>query len=127
VDIGYAVDEQVPSSRGHSRRSGGVAPLQEVAVTTNGGGCVGLARGEAQHDGLEIRRALWVSHSANNALYSGLRFLDIPDLHLLTERDAGWQRLQIAAGSVNFFKLDVNLEWTVKNLMVERLTMSRIS
>lgn len=104
-----------------------MAPLQKVTVTTDGGGCIGLARSEAQHDRLEIWRALWVSHSANNALYSGPRPLDIPDVHLLAECDAGWQRFQIAAGRVNFFKLDVNLEGSVKNLMVERLTMSRIS
>jgi len=127
VDVGYAVDEQVPSGRGHPRRSGGVAPLQKVAVTTDGGGRIGLAGGETQHHSLEIGCVLRISHSADNALYARLGLLEVPDFHFLAERDALGQRSQITAGSVNLFELDIDFEWTFENRMIERLSMSRIS
>ncbi len=96
-------------------------------MTADGGGHVGLAGGEAQHDSLEIGRTLKVPHPADDALYPGLRFLEVPDLHFLAERDALGQCAQIAAGSVDFFQLDINFEGAVENRMVERLSMSRIS
>ncbi len=96
-------------------------------MTADGGGHIGLAGGEAQHDSLEIGRTLRIPHPADNALYARFGFLEVPDFHFLAERDALGQCAQIAAGSVDFFQLDINFEWTLENRMVERLTMSRIS
>ena len=103
-----------------------MAPLQEVAVTADGGSFVGLAGCETQHDSLEIGRTLQIPHPADNALYPGLCLLDVPDFHFLAELYALGQRAQIALGRINFFQRDVHFEGFVENHMIKRLTMSRI-
>lgn len=104
-----------------------MAPLQKVAVTTDGGGRIGLAGGETQHHSLEIGCVLRISHSADDALYARLGLLEIPDFHFFAELDALGQCAQIAAWSVNFLQLDIDFERTFENRMIERLSMSRIS
>ena len=103
-----------------------MAPLQEVAVTADCGGLVRLAGGKAQHDSLEIRRALRVPHPADNALRSCFCLLDVPDFHFTVKLYALGQCFQIAARRIDLFQLDVHFEGFVENLMVKRLTMSRI-
>ena len=103
-----------------------MAPLQKVAVTADSGGLVRLAGGKTQHDSLKIGRALRIPHSTDNAHCSGSCLLDLPDFHFPAERYTLGQRSQIAAGGIDLFQLDVHFEGFVENLMVKRLTMSRI-
>ena len=104
----------------------GITPLQEVAVTTDGGSLVRLAGCEAQHESLKTRRILRILHCADNALNAGSCLLDVPDLHFFAKRYARWQCLQIAVGCMELFQLDIHFKGFVENLMVKRLTMSRI-
>lgn len=103
-----------------------MAPLQKVAVTADSSGLIRLAGGKAQHDSLDIGRTLRIPHRADSAHCSGPCLLDLPYLHFPAERYVLGQRSQIAAGGMDLFQLDVHFEGFVENLMVKRLTMSRI-
>jgi hypothetical protein len=126
ADVHYTVCEEVSSRRGHARRSGGVAPLEEVSMTADGGGRIGFAGSKTQHYSLEVRRALRISDPADYAFYARWGLLDKPDLHFPSELHARWQCLKIAVGSGNFFKLDIDSARALEDRMIERLTMSRI-
>ena len=127
VDVADAVDEEVLAGRRHLGWRGGVTPLEDVAVSADSDRFVALAGSEAEHDGLGVGRVLGPDRPADYALDTGQCLLDVPDLHFLAELHALRQGLEVASGRVDGLQFDFHLQGLVENLVIERLTMSRIS